>query len=96
MAIDFKVVRHTVRSGLNVVEILVDGSVAGVIYPADGKEIKIVSAHVEETKMDEGFSGEVVEDDGSGSYPPIPSVMVRFNPSPYVISGGRIFKLPKN
>jgi hypothetical protein len=94
MAIDFRVVPHSISPNTNIVEILVDGEVAGVVYPAGGKSIKLVSAHMEDSSVEEGFGGEVVEDDGSRSWPPIPAVLIQFNPSPYTIKGNKIVKLP--
>jgi hypothetical protein len=84
------------RLNTEAVEILVNGRVAGVIYPLDPRGIRIVSAHIGETTKDKEFSGEVVEYDGTSSWPPIPSVNIRFDPSPYRIEGGRIVKLPEN
>lgn len=92
MAIDFRIGEHSVRPGVRIVEILVDGKTAGVIYP-DDTTIKIVSAHMGEMSVETDFTGEVVKDDGSQGWPPIPSVLITFNPSPYVIVGNRIVKI---
>lgn len=94
MAIDFRIVPHGVLPGVRIVEVLVNGGVAGVIYPAGEKEIKLVSAHVSESRTEDEFAGEVVHDDGTTSWPPIPSFLVRFDPSPYEIRGNKIVKLP--
>jgi len=94
MAIDFRIAPHSIFPNIRIVEILVDGEVAGVIYPAGEKGIKLVSAHIEATTVEEGFGGEVIEDDGRRSWPPIPAVLIQFNPSPYLIQGNRIVKLP--
>ncbi|OGY97512.1 MAG: hypothetical protein A3A43_02010 [Candidatus Liptonbacteria bacterium RIFCSPLOWO2_01_FULL_56_20] len=94
--IGFRVVPHSILPGVQIVEVLVDGEVGGVVYPAGEKAIRIVSAHIAETATDEGFDGEVVEDDGTKSDPPIPTVYVRFDPSPYEIRGSRIVKLRRH
>lgn len=83
MSIDFKICEHRYYLGVKIVEILIDGDVAGVIYPAGEKGIKLVSAHIEK----------VVEDDGSSSWPPIPDIQVKFNPAPYKIVGRKLIKL---
>lgn len=76
-----------------IVEILIDGKVAGAIYPAGEKRVKIISAHIEKTEKEDGFSGEMIEDDGSKTRPPIPAVFIKFNPSPYIIKDNKIVKL---
>ncbi|KKW45550.1 MAG: hypothetical protein UY96_C0019G0016 [Parcubacteria group bacterium GW2011_GWB1_56_8] len=68
--IGFRVVPHSILPGVQIVEVLVDGEVGGVVYPAGEKAIRIVSAHIAETATDEGFDGEVVEDDGTKSWQP--------------------------
>lgn len=94
--ISFRLARHTILPGVSMVEILVDGEVAGVVYPAGEKGVRIVSAHIKETETEEDFSGEVIENNGTGSLIPIPHVEIQFDPSPYVISGGRIVRLPRH
>lgn len=94
MAIEFRVVEYRIRPGVQITEILVDGNIAGVIYPNGEDGIKIISAHIQETETEKGFAAEVIEDDGSRSRPPIPAVNIRFRPSPYVIAGDRVVKLP--
>lgn len=91
--INFKIKPHNLLLGVSVVEILIDGKVAGVIYPESKKSIRLVSAHIEEAQADAEFSGEVAKDDGSGSWPPIPSLRIKFNPGPYTIVGNNIVKL---
>jgi len=93
MAVEFKIKPHSILKNIQVVEILVDGRTAGVVYPMGDKGIKIVSAHIEKTQIEKDFVGEVVEDDGSQSWPPIPAVSIIFNPSPYTIIGNKIVKL---
>ena len=94
MAIDFRITPHSILPNIRTVEILVDGEVAGAIYPAGDKDIKLVSAHIVDTAVEKGFRGEVIEDDGRKSWPPIPAVLIQFNPSPYLIQGNKIVKLP--
>ena len=94
MAIRFRIVKNSFTRQ-DIVEVLVDGKVAGVIYPFGEKGIKIVSAHIVGTIVEENFAGEVVKDDGTESFPPIPAVLINFNPSPYDIEGGRIVRPPK-
>ena len=96
MAVSFRLARHSILPGASIVEILVDGEVAGVVYPAGEKAVRVISAHIKKVDKKEGFSGEVVEKDGTGNWPPIPHVEIQFDPSPYVISGGRIVRLPKH
>ena len=84
MAVTFRVKPHSVKSGVQVAEILIDGGMVATIYPDGEKGIKLVSAHMEE----------VVQDDGSTSLPPVPHVFIRFDPQPYAIEGGRIVKHP--
>lgn len=95
MAIEFRLAPHNINTSVNIVEILVDGMVCGVIYPEEPKGIKVVSAHIKETTTENDFTGQVIEDNGSTSWPPIPSVSIRFEPSPYFISGGKIVRLPR-
>lgn len=94
MAVTFRLTEHSVHKDTKIVEVLVDGKVAGVMYPHENKGIKIVSAHIEEKTVDKDFAGEVTTDDGIANWLPIPSVTIRFNPSPYTIVGGRIVKSP--
>jgi len=84
VAVTFEVRPHSRKSGVRVVEILVDGEMAAVIYADGEKGIKLVSAHMKE----------VVQDDGSNSVPPIPTILITFDPQPYAIEDGRIVKHP--
>lgn len=92
--IEFKIDRHHIYPNVRIVQILIDGAFVGAVYPEGRKRIKIVSAHFEETTIDRDFAGEVNEFDGSESWPPIPSVHIKFNPGPYEIRGNKIVKLP--
>lgn len=94
MAIGFRMAKRA--TGRDIVEILIDRKVVGVIYPKEEKGIKIVSAHISASKAEKGFVGEVIEDDGSQSFPPIPAVLIDFNPSPYEIKDGKIVRIPKS
>lgn len=90
--IEFRLGPHLHRN-TDVVEILFKGEVVGVIYPLGDNGIKIVSAHIQETRADEEFSGEVIIDDGSETFPPIPSVNITFNYGPYIITPQGIRKI---
>ncbi len=84
MAIDFRIRKHSIRA-TTIVEILLDGVTIGVIYPKEEQGIKLVSAHMSDQS--------VVFDDGSSHWPPIPAVLVDFDPSPYIIEDDSITKL---
>lgn len=91
MAITFRIAEHSVRPGVQLVEILLDGEVVGAIYPDPEKNgIAIISAHFSEKNMPPDFEGEVLEDDGRGSFPPIPFIRLTFRPRKYVIVRGEI------
>lgn len=92
MAVEFKIIPHGVYPDRQTVVILVDGEIAGIIYPMGEKGIKLVSAHMRETQVDNDFVGVVVEDDGSRNWPPIPAVLIGFDPSPYRVVGNKIVK----
>jgi hypothetical protein len=64
-----------------------------VLYPHGEKGVKLVSAHIGSQAVDEDFSGSVVKDDGTSSWPPISSILVDFAPSPYLIVGNKIVRL---
>ena len=78
--ISFRLAKHSAKP-VQIVEILLQGAVVGVIYPAT-EGIKIVSAHMEK----------IFSNDGVGQFPPIPSMEIVFNPRPYRIEGGRLVK----
>lgn len=84
MAVTFEVKPHSIKPGVQVAEILIDGEMVATIYPDGEKGVKLVSAHMEK----------VVQDDGSKSVPSIPAVLITFDPQPYTIEGGRIVKHP--
>jgi hypothetical protein len=90
--INFRIVPHTLRPNTSVVEVLVDGNVAAVIYQDGEKGIKLVSAHIKETNKDDGFLDRLVIDDGSSSFPPFPAVKIQFDPCPYTIIGNKIVR----
>jgi hypothetical protein len=92
MAISFNITRHSVFQNIPIVEVLIDGKVSGVIYPAGEKRIKIISAHIVETKKEEGFSGETRDVSKEGGGPEIPAFMVTFSRSPYTIIGNKVVK----
>ena len=83
--ITFQIRLHDTRSGVEVVEILLDGQMVATIYPCGDKSVRLVSAHF----------GEVKQDDGSTSVLPIPLILISFDPQPYTIEGGRLVKFPK-
>lgn len=93
MAVEFRLAKHTVHPDRTIVEILVHGEVAGVIYPTEDG-IRLVSAHVAESKTEEGFAGEVLADDNTRRWPPIPSFDVTFRVSPYTIVWNTIVRIP--
>lgn len=92
MAVSFRLAEHSIYPGVQVVEVLVGGEVVGAIYPRGDKGIMLVSAHIESKEIEEGFTGEVIED-ARRVWPPIPALVITFNPSPYTIRGGKVVKL---
>jgi hypothetical protein len=93
MGIEFRITTHSYFPEKKIVEILVDGKCVGVIYPSEEKGIRIASAHISDTTPEKDFAGEVIEYDGTESWPPIPSVRINFKPSPYIIQDGKLVKL---
>ena len=85
MAVTFDIHEHSLRPGVQIVDVLLDGNMVATIYPAGDKSIKLASAHIVE----------VVEDDGSESLLPIPEVRIRFDPQPYAIEGNRLVRYPR-
>jgi len=79
--ISFRLAQHTSRD-IEVVEVLCDGEVCGTIYPIEDSRMVLVSAHIRG----------VLHEDGTQSNPPIPTLLVDFNPEPYEIRHGRIVK----
>lgn len=92
MAIEFQIQPHSILPGVKIVVILVDGQIAGAIYPSGVDGIKLVSAHITGIEDDPDFAGSVDIDLGDKSWPPVPAVSVRFTPSPYTISSNRIIR----
>lgn len=80
MAISFRVTEHSRKPGTPIVEILLDGVVCAAVYPDGPKGVQVISAHLAAFR----------HDDGTGAYPPIPSVHLEFDPKPYSITGGRL------
>lgn len=89
MAVDFRVVEHSVIPGAKLVEVILGGKVVGAIYPRDDG-IFIASAHFVEKDISKDFDGEVIVDDGKNSFPPIQGIQISFKPRKYCIIGGRI------
>ncbi len=85
MTIQFRVVPHSRRPGVQIAEIILNGEVVAVVYPDGEKGIKLVSAHMKEVR----------QDDGSTSLSPIPTVLIEFDPQPHTIEGGKIVKHPQ-
>ncbi|TSC72434.1 MAG: hypothetical protein G01um101438_518 [Parcubacteria group bacterium Gr01-1014_38] len=96
MPIDFRIAERSVLPGTPIVELLLEGWVIGAIYPHGEKGIRMVSAHVVEKECEQDFAGTVIEEDPARAWPPVPSFVVRFDPSPWVIAGNRIVRLPKS
>ncbi|MBI4709376.1 MAG: hypothetical protein HY764_04200 [Candidatus Portnoybacteria bacterium] len=92
MSVELRITKHAI-TGVNIVEVLVDGNVAGIIYPNGQKAIKIISAHIKDTEVEDKFFGTLIEDKGEKEWPPIPAVRISFEPSPYTIIGRKIIKL---
>lgn len=94
MAIEFRIEPHGILPDVKIVVILVDGQVAGVLYPFGGDGVKLVSAHITDIEDNGDFAGSVEIDLGDKSWPPIPAVSIRFTPSPYTIAGAKIIRHP--
>ena len=93
MGISFNITQHSVFPNVSIVEILIDNEVCGVIYPAGEKKIKVVSAHIVDSKTDEEFAGEVINVTGKDGEPKIPAFTIRFAPTPFIIRGNKVIKL---
>ena len=93
--IEFRITDHSRLPNVRIVEILDSGKVVGIIYPTQ-KGLKLVSAHMVHAEIDPGFAGEAIIDDGTKTFPPIPAVIVEFHSTPYMIVGGKIFKIVPN
>ncbi len=92
--VTFRLAKHRTH-GHQIVEIILDGNVVGVIYPnrqtRDG--IRIISAHakVDESQLPQDFEGDIVVDPGSGSIQ-IPTVEITFRPESWSLIGGKVVK----
>lgn len=90
--IQFRPTHHAINLSTEIVEVLVDGKVAAVIYPDGERGIKIVSAHFVSADDPVAMAAEIKIDDGRTSRPPIPAVSMSFDPRPYTIEGDRIIR----
>lgn len=94
MAVSFRMRDHTSNPGApTTIEILIDGRVIGTICPHHENGIRVSSDNMEERTVDEGFAGEVAEDDGSQSLPPTPAVHITFEYRTPYYKGHRLIKL---
>ena len=93
--ISFRIAKNTERPGFELVEILLDGKFCAAIYPQPDKSIKLVSAHFAGDLVENGFPDGVVMDNGNTDFPPIPAVIIRFNPRPYTITRNGIVRTSK-
>ena len=84
-AVTFRVTPHSSRPDVEVAGIFLNGEIVATIYPDGEKGVKIVSAHMET----------VHHDAEPTSVPPIPAVLIQFDPQPYSIEGGKIVKHPR-
>lgn len=81
--ISFRITRHDLRK-VDVVEVLVDGNTAAVIYPGtDEGQFMLVSAHFKRIDMLDGPASPMA---------PIPVVNVTLDPQPFEIVGGKLVK----
>lgn len=95
--IKFRIVEHSRKPGVKILEILLDGQMCATIYPDDENSgsIKLVSAH---------FAGELTHQNqfpegirmhtGEGVYPPVPAVHLSFDPRKYWIELDSISREP--
>lgn len=94
----FRITSHAIKSGVSIVEILLNGQVVGVMYPEGDKGIKIVSAHFKGV----GVEGQTIQehvsiDNATGALLPIPAISLLFEPGPYRVEGGKIVRIkPEN
>lgn len=80
----FSIAQHKHIPGVLLVEVHDESGCIAAIYPSGEKGLKLVSAHISKTEVE----------DGSGTVPPIPSVMIEFDPQPWEIRDGKLVKLP--
>ena len=85
MATTFRIKSHSQLEGVEVVEVLLDNEVVGVIYPAE-RGVKLVSAHIKD----------VERKDNAGELLPIPEISVRFDPQPYRIINSELVRFPRS
>jgi len=91
MAISFRIAKHSIRPGTKLIEILLNNNVVATIYSDTERDgIIVTSAHFFKKDVPRDFDGEVIEDNGEDSFPPIPSVKITFKPRRYVIRHGKI------
>lgn len=92
--VTFRIVPHSIRRDIQVVEVLLDGAVCATITPGDDASIRLMSAHIENSSTDKGLPSGITFDSKRGSSLPIPILTVRFRPRPYRIEGGEIVPEP--
>ena len=96
--ITFRFARHKTY-GYQIVEIILDGSVVGAIYPnrQTGNGIRIISVHtnIDESQLPQGFEGDIVLDPGSGGLQ-IPAVEITFKPESWALVGGKVVKTSRS
>lgn len=94
--INFSIKNHDYRKGIKLVQIQLNSETVGAIYPyMDRPAIKIVSVHMVDKQIDSDFAGQVVDDDGSETWPHIPAVHIQFEKSPWVLGRtGHVIKNP--
>jgi hypothetical protein len=80
--IKFRIAKHHVLEGLEVVEVLIDGNTCAVIYPAGPEGLRLISAHMTDVTHSDGRDQEV----------PLPEVTILFRPEPYTIQFGTIIR----
>src|SRR6266581_7723909 len=89
LVITFRITPHTLRPGVNVIEVLnADGKCCATIVPSreDPNTIRIISAHFAAPDFLEFKSH---YDDGTHNFPPIPCLEIEFDPRPYHIIAGK-------
>jgi predicted RNA-binding Zn-ribbon protein involved in translation (DUF1610 family) len=94
MTMTFRVSEHTIRPGVQVLEILHDGMVCGILVPHDDypNVVRLISAHLLGAGESEGVAPHIIISDNIGERAPIPTVAFIFDPGPYIIDGGRIVR----
>ncbi len=92
MTVEFNIRPHAITPEMNVVDIFVDGTMVGVMFPWGSNGIRLISAHIEKEQVEEDFGGVVIKEDGIEGMSPIPSLFVEFHHRRYQIIDGRIVK----